>query len=316
MVSTPPLRGINDKRMEGLEAISEALRHMRENGVRHVYVTDDAMARLQTQAPPPSEPRTTEPPRESPVRIPVETTDTAPAPERKAAAAHSAPKRKPLPEPPPVVELPEGTAEARMAHLRDIVHACPACNEHLSAKGRIVFGSGNPEADVFFCGEAPGQDEERSGEPFVGKAGQLLTKIIEAMGLSRNDVYIANILKWRPEHDKPYGNRPPTPEEMNFCLPYLRAQLDIVRPRAIVALGNTAVTGLLGPDPNRRLGRIRGDWREFEGIPMMPTYHPSYLLRNDTLKTKRQLWEDMLAVMEKVDLAISEKQRGFFLPRS
>ncbi|MGB0744833.1 MAG: uracil-DNA glycosylase, partial [Opitutales bacterium] len=147
----------------------------------------------------------------------------------------------------------------------------------------------------------------------------LLTKIICAMGLKREDVYIANILKWRPEHNKPYGNRPPTIEEMNFCLPYVKAQIDIVQPKVIVALGNTAVTGLLGPDPNRRMGSVRGSWQEFEGTPLIITFHPSYLLRAESEANpnakKRLVWVDMLQVMEKVELPISDKQRGFFLPK-
>jgi DNA polymerase len=132
------------------------------------------------------------------------------------------------------------------------------------------------------------------------------------MGLSRERVYIGNIMNWRPEHDQPSGNRPPTPQEMDFCLPYLRAQIEVVQPKVLVALGNTAVSGLLGPDQSRRMGRIRGTWQEFAGIPLMPTYHPSYVLRYGNNKTKREIWEDMLKVMERAGLPISEKQRGFF----
>lgn len=136
------------------------------------------------------------------------------------------------------------------------------------------------------------------------------------MGLARDQVYITNILNWRPRHDKPYGNRPPTSEEMRFCLPYLKAQISVVQPKVIVALGNTAVSGLLGPDPGRKMGKIRGTWQAFEDIPMMITFHPSYLLRNGTLKTKRMVWEDMLQVMEKCGLPITTRQRNFFLPKS
>jgi DNA polymerase len=222
----------------------------------------------------------------------------------------------PIPDIPPTIHLPEGDAETQLAALREQVFACPVCNEHLSENGKIVFGSGSANADILFCGEAPGVDEELAGKPFVGKAGQLLTKIITAMGLNPDAVYIANILKWRPEHDKPYGNRPPTVEEMRYCLPYLKAQIGIIRPEVIIALGNTAVSGLLGPDPNRKMSAIRGTWASFLDIPVMITFHPSYLLRNGTLKTKRLVWEDMLQVMEKCHLDISEKQRGFFLPKN
>ncbi|MFW5874109.1 MAG: uracil-DNA glycosylase [Verrucomicrobiota bacterium] len=293
--------------MNGLEAVHEALRHMRREGVDRVFVSDAALESLRAAAPekPAPEPAKLE--------IPVEPAARASAP--KPAKPAPAPRTPPLPPPPAEPEPPAGTAAERLAWLEDTVLNCPTCREHLSKHGKIVFGAGSAEADIFFCGEAPGADEERSGEPFVGKAGQLLTKIIEAMGLRRGEVYIANILKWRPEHDKPYGNRPPTREEMEFCLPYLRAQLNIIRPKVIVALGNTAVTGLLGPDPERRMGQVRGTWQSFNNTPLMITFHPSYLLRNNTLKTKRQVWEDLLQVMDKVGLPISEKQQGFFLPK-
>ena len=181
---------------------------------------------------------------------------------------------------------------------------------------KIVFGTGSSQADIFFCGEAPDADEEREGEAFIGKPGQLLSKITSAMGLSSENVFTTNILKWRPEHNKPYGNRPPTLDEMRFCLPYLKAQIKIIQPKVIVALGNTTVSGLLGHDPARKMGSVRGTWGQFETIPVMITFHPSYLLRNGTLKTKRMVWEDMLQVMEKCSLKISDQQRGFFLPKS
>lgn len=132
------------------------------------------------------------------------------------------------------------------------------------------------------------------------------------MGLKREDVYISNIMNWRPEVSTPFGNRPPTQEEMTFCLPYLKAQLEIVQPKVIVALGATAVNGLLGANKNRKMGDVRGQWFEFQNLPLMITFHPSYLLRNDTLRTKRLVWEDMLKVMERLNLSISNKQRAFF----
>ncbi len=216
----------------------------------------------------------------------------------------------------PSIELPPGDPETRMTWLREVVENCPICRQHLSRFGKVVFGVGDPNAAIFFCGEAPGADEEKSGEPFVGPAGQLLTKMIQAMGLQRNQVYIGNILKWRPQHDKPYGNRPPTIEEMNLCLPYLKAQIEIVQPQVIVALGSTAVTGLLGPDPSRRLSQIRGQWQTFGNTPLMITFHPSYLLRNGTVSTKRKVWEDMLQVMQRINMPINQRQRSFFLPKA
>ncbi len=208
--------------------------------------------------------------------------------------------------------LPSGDKQTQWNALRDIVLNDPVCAEHLREGKKIVFGIGSLDADIFFCGEAPGADEEIQGEPFVGKAGQLLTKIIKAMGLNREDVYIGNIMNWRPELPTKTGNRPPTPEEMAYCLPYLKAQIDIVKPKVIVALGNTAVTGLLGADPKRRMGAIRGKWHTFNNTDLMITYHPSFLLQYATAEKKRQVWEDMLTVMERVNLPISEKQRGYF----
>jgi uracil-DNA glycosylase len=136
--------------------------------------------------------------------------------------------------------------------------------------------------------------------------------MIEAMGFARKDVYIGNIMNWRPEMDSLVGNRPPTYEEMVKCLPYLKAQVAVVRPKVIVALGATATTGLLGPDPDRKMGSTRGHFFDFDGTPIMVTYHPSYLLRNATISARRVVWEDILKVMERVGLPISEKQRKFF----
>ncbi len=189
------------------------------------------------------------------------------------------------------------------------------CKSQVKPGKKVVFGVGSLDAGIFFCGEAPGQEEEIEGEPFVGPAGQLLTRIIRAMGLERSDVYIGNIMNYRPPMPTPVGNRAPELNEMAYCTPYLKAQLEIVQPKVIVALGNTAVEGLLGHDPKRRIGRIRGQWMEFAGIDLIPTFHPSYLLRNQTLATKRLVWEDMLAVMEKLSMPVSDKQRGYFLSK-
>ena len=162
--------------------------------------------------------------------------------------------------------------------------------------------------------QAPGEDEDLQGEPFVGRAGQLLTKMIAAMGLSREQVYIGNVLKCRPDMPPGVpGNRKPTKEEMATCLPYLRAQIDVIKPSALVALGATAVEGLLGPLGS--IGSLRGRFLEYRGVPVMPTYHPSYLLRNQSNTEKRKVWEDLLKVMDKLSMPITDKQRGFFLAK-
>ena len=165
---------------------------------------------------------------------------------------------------------------------------------------------------VDVVGEAPGADEDRLGEPFVGKAGQLLTKIIETMGLRRADVYIANILKCRPDTPRgSSGNRAPTPLEMQTCRPYLIEQIEIIQPKVLVALGAVAVEGLLGSRGTMR--ELRGRWHSYSGTPLMITYHPAYLLRNQTPSEKRKVWEDMLQVLERLERPITEKQRNYFL---
>jgi DNA polymerase len=214
----------------------------------------------------------------------------------------------------PVVAAPlssEAKASA-FAALRERALACVKCPHLASSRKNVVFGVGSIEAQLMFVGEAPGADEDEQGEPFVGKAGQLLTKIIQATGLSRADVYIANILKCRPDTPgQTAGNRKPTSDEMATCIPYLHEQIDLIHPRVIVALGGTAVDGLLGKTVG--ITKLRGTWKTYRGTPLMPTYHPAYLLRNQAMSEKRKVWEDMLAVMEKLQMPISEKQRRFFL---
>jgi DNA polymerase len=189
---------------------------------------------------------------------------------------------------------------------------CVKCAHLAAARKNVVFGVGDINARLMFVGEAPGADEDSQGEPFVGAAGQLLTKIIQAMGLSRDTVYIANILKCRPDTPgQGSGNRKPTPAEMETCLPYLQEQIDLIGPEVLVALGATAVDGLLGKTIG--ITKLRGQWRTYRGIPLMPTYHPAYLLRNQAPAEKRRVWEDMLQVMQKLGMPVSPKQQNYFL---
>ena len=200
----------------------------------------------------------------------------------------------------------------QLASIQGRVAGCTKCPNLASTRTQTVFGVGNPDADVMFIGEAPGADEDAQGEPFVGRAGQLLTRIIKAMGFAREEVYIANILKCRP--DVPagsFGNRAPTPREMQTCRPYWMEQIDIIKPRVIVALGAVAVEGLLGTRAPMR--ELRGRWNSFNGTPLMVTYHPAYLLRNQSPSEKRKVWEDMMQVLERLEKPISEKQRNYFL---
>lgn len=248
----------------------------------------------------------------------AEATGVTPAP---AAKASPPPPKTPTAPAPPVAAPSTspapatGTKAERLAALRDSVVPCAHCPSLVNSRTQVVFGVGNPEAELMFVGEAPGADEDAAGEPFVGKAGQLLTKIIETMGFRRDEVYIANVLKCRP--DMPpgeSGNRKPTLAEMNTCKPYLLEQIAIIQPRVIVGLGATAMEGLLGMD-KVAITKLRGEWREFAGTPLMPTFHPAYLLRNQALSEKRRVWEDMLAVLEKLGRPISDKQRAYFLSK-
>jgi len=205
-----------------------------------------------------------------------------------------------------------GSKADRLTEVHARVKKCDLCPHLAQSRTQTVFGVGNPAAELMFIGEAPGADEDAQGEPFVGRAGQLLTKIIAAMGFAREDVYIANVLKSRP--DMPPGspgNRPPSPEEMANCLPFLIEQINIIQPKVLVALGATAVEGLLGTRGVMR--DLRGKWHSFHDTPLMITYHPSYLLRNQSPAEKRKVWEDMLLVLEKLEHPISEKQRRYFL---
>ncbi|MBT4902900.1 MAG: uracil-DNA glycosylase [Verrucomicrobia bacterium] len=219
---------------------------------------------------------------------------------------------------PSVYDSPKLTAadkEFAMTKLRHEALACTQCEPLVATRTQVVFGVGTVHADLMLIGEAPGLDEDKEGEPFVGAAGQLLTKIIEATGLDRDKVYIANILKCRPDTPgKIYGNRKPRPEEMETCFPWVKRQIEIIQPKVMVALGGTAVEGLLGEMPSG-ITRMRGNWQAYRGVPVMPTFHPSYLLRNQSWTIKRHVWEDMMQVMERLNMPISEKQRSYFQRR-
>ena len=178
-----------------------------------------------------------------------------------------------------------------MEEIRAAVESCQACPLH-ETRTNTVPGAGNENARLVFVGEAPGADEDRQGVPFVGRAGQKLTQIIEAIGLSRSEVYIANVLKCRPP-----GNRNPLPEEVQACEPYLIAQLRLIKPRVICALGTFAAQTLLRTD--QRISRLRGRFHTYQGIKLMPTYHPAFLLRNP--RSKRDVWEDVQKIRAEHD---------------
>jgi uracil-DNA glycosylase family 4 len=189
----------------------------------------------------------------------------------------------------PTVPVFASQQDALAAIRVDIGEDCSRCKLHTLGRKQIVFGVGNPNADLMFVGEAPGADEDVQGEPFVGKAGQLLTKIIEAIGLTRADVYIANVIKCRPPN-----NRNPEPDEVDQCEPFLFRQIDTIKPKVVVALGKFAAQCLLKTDTP--ISRLRGREFSYRDAVLMPTFHPAYLLRNPS--SKREVWEDMKRVRD------------------
>jgi uracil-DNA glycosylase family 4 len=191
------------------------------------------------------------------------------------------------------VTLARNAAEA-LAAVRAEIGDCTRCKLHTLGRRQIVFGVGNPEADLMFVGEAPGHDEDVQGIPFVGRAGQLLTKIIEAIGLTRDDVYIANVIKCRPPQ-----NRNPEQDEVETCEPFLFQQIDTIKPKVVIALGTFAARALLRTlDP---ISRLRGRVYDYRGAKLVPTFHPAFLLRNPA--SKREVWEDMKLVKRLLDTA-------------
>ena len=224
-----------------------------------------------------------------------------------------------IPPPPPAVVCMDvaiaGSSRAeKIANLRRQAESWAPARALGSLRETMIFSTGNPDARIMLISEAPSYQEEKERQPFVGPAGQKMNKILETMGLSREEVYLANIVKFRPASpNQTINTRRPTPEEMAACMPILRAEVSIIQPQCIIALGETTAEGLLGLSGH--ISTMRGSWHTFEGTPVRVTYHPSHLLSTSGVsQTKRLLWEDMLSVMEKIKLPISERQRGFFLP--
>lgn len=224
------------------------------------------------------------------------------APSRIDAVMQTAPVAAPSPvsTSPLVVPVDQETRVRRLEVLADEARACTRCALHVERK-QAVFARGAGSSGLCFVGEGPGADEDQQGFPFVGAAGQLLDRMIEAMGIGRDEVYVCNIVKCRPPK-----NRKPEPEEMAACAPFLEEQLGLIAPQVIVALGATAVQGLLGTTEG--ITRMRGKWKLYRGrIPVMPTFHPAYLLR--TPGAKREVWEDLQAVLRQMGRAIPERRK-------
>lgn len=209
-----------------------------------------------------------------------------------------------------------GSKAEQLAGLRSQAENWAPAKSLGTLREKMVFATGNPDAEIMLIGEAPGHNEEKEGEPFVGPAGQKLNDILKAMGVNRGDVYLSNFLKFRPALPRQTtSNRKPSPDEMAACLPLVLAEIAVVKPKIIIALGETAAEGLIGLEG--KVGSMRGKWHEVSGIPTRVTYHPSYLLQGGgSNDVKRALWEDMLAAMEKLGMPISEKQKAYFLPKA
>jgi len=314
-----------------VDRVLEFLQARRDSGTSHVYLDDSVRGALRSlhrrlkDRPPGHQknsvgvtPPSASVPAPSREREPVsaEIQEYFSLSEHKVLAGSETSPHAPAP-PPALVTLRTAgdTKAARLDDLRRQAESWDPARRLGTLRETMVFAAGNPDARLMLVGEAPGYEEERKGEPFVGPAGRKLDEILKAMGVSREEIYISNLVKFRPATPRQTtNNRKPNAAEMAACLPLLREEIAIVRPECLVAMGGTAAEGLLGL--KGPVGSMRGRWHDFDGIPARVTYHPSYLLQSGgSMAAKRQLWEDMLAVMERLSLALSAKQRGYFLPK-
>ncbi|MFN0127752.1 MAG: uracil-DNA glycosylase [Verrucomicrobiales bacterium] len=305
-----------DARSSPIRVLLEYLRQNESAGQTHVWLSDPAREVMRAWHRAQRGGRTQSTGRSTVVVAPISTEVLASGPVGPVGTGVPTASAKPTPGAAWPTELADPATVAALAAVQSGVLACPvyaSLRERGLLRDTMVFAVGNPVSPLVFVGEAPGAEEEKLGEPFVGPAGQLLTKMITAMGLQRSQVYITNIVKYRPAIDggnQGSKNRRPTSEEIAAGLPHLHRELAVLRPRVLVALGATALEGLAGEAIP--IGRARGQWRTFDGIPVMPTFHPSYLLHNESLTERRKVWEDLLQVMEKLGMPISAKQRAFF----
>jgi len=289
------------------EPLIHYLRQLQAQGKTHVKVDDDARVLLRkfysrAMGKPVSQP---------PARVAV------PPPAYPQPSKFVAPQ---VQEPAPAQNVPVAqaqvqvsgsTEEEKLSHLKQQAKDWAPAKAVGGLRDTMVFSTGNPRAEIMLVGEAPGFDEERLLEPFSGKAGQKLDAILRAMGTDRKDVYLSNIVKFRPKMaNQTTSNRKPTKQELSVWLPFIREEVKIVAPKVIIALGESSAQALLGLETS--VGEMRGEFHQYEGIPLRVTYHPSYVLNDEATPEKRMLWLDMLSVMERLNMPISEKQRGYF----
>jgi uracil-DNA glycosylase family 4 len=308
---------------EAIDALLAELHRQKAAGVRRVSVSEDSLKALKVmagtaQAAPvavgsapaarPASAYASPAPAAAPTIV-VKPASSVAAPVAPKITVNVAPA-KPLPSP-PVLTLPPGTPAERLAWVHARISECAVLREHLKAGEKPVIGHGSPKAKVLFVGEAPNMEEAEAGRVFVGDAGNLLRRILAAATLTDEDVYITSLMGWRPEPPTAHGKRPPNAAEVAFNLPYLRAQVEAIQPKVIVALGAQAFEAMT--QSKSTIKQERGRWHEFAGCPLMPTFHPSYLLHNGSLATKRTVWEDFLQVLEKLGVEPTAKQRGYFV---
>lgn len=302
--------------MNKIDAVYEELLRLKNEGVDRIFInsdTTDLLSKL-SSARTSNETRNNVENEDSKLVKSHTDLSTAKSTKKKEGSDHGVIKAI-FPKP-ASISLPSGDKNSQMDWLRNQIESCSTCNAQVGGNEKIVFGSGNVDADIFFCCDAPNEEEAIAGIPFTGSSGDLMLKVVSAMGLSNDSIYTTHIVKWRPKHDKTSVNRAPNSEEIEFCAPYLQAQIAIVMPKVIIALGKTAVAGLTSRDPtNIVLKDVRGKWESVDNIPTIFTHHPTYLLHNNTLRVKRQIWDDMLKVMQKLNLPISNKQKNYFLPK-
>ena len=279
------------------QKIEERLRYYEDLGIRLFYRDRATGTAAASFAPPVSTPAAASTVQENSLAKPI----VKPLPQKVAAVA-APPRVMPVvaPSVPTLFESVDKIKDDTLLKIREDIGDCTRCKLH-KGRNKIVFGDGSPKAELVFIGEGPGADEDQQGLPFVGRAGKLLTQMIEAMGLQRKDVYICNVVKCRPPE-----NRAPEPDEVATCSPYLLRQIDVIRPKVIVCLGAVAAKTLLAT--TRGISQFRGQWLEWRGHKLMATYHPAYLLRNPN--AKGEVWKDLQKVMAELGLQPPKKSKS------
>jgi len=278
------------------QKIEDRLRYYEDLGIRLFY-TDRVPGGATLVAPEPIVSASSPAPAIEETVLPKST--PKPAPPKVAPVAPPFPLVVP-PTGPSLFETMEKVKGETLLTIREDLGECTRCKLH-KGRNKIVFGDGNPKAQLVFVGEGPGADEDAQGLPFVGRAGKLLTQMIEAMGLQRKDVYICNVVKCRPPE-----NRAPEPDEVAACSPFLMRQIDSIQPKVIVCLGATAAKTIL--NTTRGISQFRGEWLEWRGHKLMATYHPAYLLRNPPAKA--DVWKDLQKVMAELGLQLPKKSKS------